>query len=64
MKGKELTEERQQELVDAVIEELKKDMQIGDFTVLDELLKFIPAKNLVQALPEEQWSEFPEVKIK
>ena len=37
-----LDEERRQELVDEVIKELKKDIDLGDYTVLFELLKFIP----------------------
>lgn len=55
-------EERKQQLVDAVIKDLKKGFKVGDYTVLDELLKFIPAKNLVQALPEEQWTDFKDIK--
>ncbi len=47
-----------QKLVDAVIEDLKKGFMHGDYTVLEELLFFIPKENLVQALPEEQWSKF------
>lgn len=57
-------EDRQQLIVDTVIESLKEDMKHGDYTVLDELLKFIPLTNLVQALPEEEWTKFPEVKLK
>ncbi len=45
-------------LVDAVIEDLKKGFEHGDYTVLDELLHMIPEKNLIQALPEERWQEF------
>jgi hypothetical protein len=52
-------EERKQKLVDDVIEDLKESLASGDFTVLDELLKFIPSKNLIQALPEEKWSDYP-----
>lgn len=59
-----MTEDRKQELVDEVIEELKRDLSQGDETILDELLKMIPARNLVQALPEEKWKNYPEIKIK
>jgi len=52
-------EERKQKLVDDVIEDLKESLVQGDYTVLDELLKFIPTKNLVQALPEEKWGDYP-----
>lgn len=51
-------ENRKQKLVDDVIEDLKKSLAQGDYTVLDELLKFIPSKNLVQALPEEKWGDY------
>jgi|GEM_PF-1138733 len=47
-----------QPLVDAVIEELKKSMALGDYTVLDELLKFIPWEILKGSLPEEMWEQF------
>lgn len=57
-------EERQQLIVDTVIESLKNDMKHGDYTVLDELLKFIPLTNLVQSLDESVWKKFPEVKLK
>ncbi len=57
-------EERKEKLVDAVIEELKDDFKHGDYTVLDELLKFIPLPNLVQSLPEEMWKNFPELTLK
>jgi len=41
-----------QELVDKVIEQIKKDIAQGDTTVLDELLKFIPIEYLKGSLPE------------
>lgn len=48
-----------QKLIDAVIEDLKENsFKHEDYTVLDELLSFIPVKNLIQALPEEQWDKY------
>jgi hypothetical protein len=47
-----------QKLVDAVIEDLKESFAFGDYTVLEELLFFIPKDNLIQALPEELWEKF------
>ncbi len=38
------------QLVDRVIEQIKKDMESGDLTALDELLRFVPEKNLVAFL--------------
>ena len=44
-------------LVDAVIDELRKNFEQGDYTVLDELLHLIPRGTLINALPEEEWSK-------
>lgn len=54
-------DERRQQLVDEVIEELKEQFEGGDYTVLDELLKFIPNKNLIQALTESKWKQFKDL---
>jgi len=45
-------------LIDAVIEDLKPGFEYGDYTVLEELLGFIPTENLIQALPEEEWKNW------
>ena len=50
--------ENKQRIVDAVIEDLKKSFAVGDYTVLEELLFFVKKKNLIQALPEEDWKMF------
>jgi hypothetical protein len=50
-----------QQLVDAVIEDLKKGFAQGDYTVLDELLNKLPVKTLVQSLPEEDWQVYDEL---
>jgi len=52
-----VTEEKQV-VIDAVIEQLKKDFIQGDFTVLDELLGFVPIKPLIHSLPEELWVKY------
>jgi len=51
-----------QPLVDAVIEDQKRSIALGDLTVLDELLKFIPWEILKSSLPEEQWERFNNLK--
>lgn len=51
-----------QVLIDVVIEDLKNGFAHGDYTVLDELLSMLPTKNLIQALPEERWKQFDELK--
>jgi hypothetical protein len=53
-----MAKKTKQEIVDAVIDDLKKGFEVGDYTVLEELLFFIPRKNLIQALPEEEWKSF------
>jgi hypothetical protein len=42
-----------QQLIDAVIEEIKNDVQYGDFTAIEELLKFCPVPNLISYLPDD-----------
>lgn len=42
-----------QELIDEVIEEIKRDISSGDLTALDELLKAIPLSYLNGYLPEK-----------
>lgn len=69
-------DERKQLIVDAVIEQLKDDIsgssdimrmemnRIGDYTVIDGLLKMLPCHVLVDSLPEEEWEKYPEHKFK
>jgi hypothetical protein len=44
-------------LIDAVIDQIKEDVEKGDLTAIEELLGFIPIKNLVAYLPEEQTND-------
>jgi hypothetical protein len=48
----QLPTDEDQPLVDEVIEDIRKQFNEGDITVLDELLKFIPIEYLKGALPE------------
>lgn len=41
-----------QELIDKVIEDIRKQFQEGDLTVLDEMLKQLPIQCLTATLPE------------
>jgi hypothetical protein len=45
-------------LIDAVIEQILKDVEDGDTTAVWALLSFIPKDNLLEFLPEEQWIKF------
>lgn len=42
-------------LVDEAIEQIKEQIENGDVTAIDELLRFVPIKNLIQFIPEENW---------
>lgn len=50
-----------QQLIDRVLEEMVKDVKLGDLTVLEELLRFIPDKNLIQALNENEWGLYKDL---
>jgi hypothetical protein len=41
-----------QEIVDEILENIKKDVADGDMTAIEELLKFLPIENLKNYLPE------------
>lgn len=56
------SDERKETIVDDVIESLKEDIISGDYTVLDELLKMIPEKALIQSLDESQWQKYLQIK--
>ena len=47
-----------QKLIDAVIEEIKNDLNNGDETALDALLYNVDRHLLVQYLPEEEWHKY------
>jgi hypothetical protein len=42
-----------QELIDNVLEQIKNDVNSGDVTAIEELLKRIPIKYLISYLPEK-----------
>lgn len=49
--GMEETEDMDN-LVDSVIDQIKEDINGGDLTAIDELLRFVPKENLIGYLPE------------
>ena len=53
-----MASDKKEKVKEAVIESLKRDFLLGDYTVLDELLNFVPTKNLIQSLSEEEWGKF------
>jgi hypothetical protein len=40
-------------IIEAVIEQMKEDLQYGDVSAIYEMLEFLPKKNLLAYLPEE-----------
>ena len=48
-----------QKLIDAVIKQIRKDINTGDETAIEELISTLPHDRLVGFLPEEQWIEHP-----
>ena len=50
--------DKKQKVVDAVIEQIKKDLSVGDETCLEELLSFLQTKTLISYLPEKDWEKF------
>jgi hypothetical protein len=48
----------EQDLIDAVINQIRYDISFGDETAIDELLGFIPTENLIGYLPEEDAEKF------
>ena len=46
---------RKDALIEAVHDDIVKQVQEGDTTVMAELLKFVPHENLLQSLKEDHW---------
>ena len=42
----------QSDLIDRVLDQIAQDLEGGDLTALEELLKFVPRENLIAYLPE------------
>ena len=47
-------------LIDAVLEQIRKDVRDGDLTAIEELIMRLPHHRLVAYLPEDQWINHPE----
>ena len=47
-----------QVLLDRVVKRIELDLEQGDVSAVEELLQFIPRKNLIGFLPEEEWKNF------
>jgi hypothetical protein len=45
-----------QELIDLVLNQIAQDVDNKDFTAIEELLKYVPEKNLIAYLPEGEYN--------
>lgn len=39
-------------LIDAVLEQIKADIEAGDLTAIEEMIRYLPADVLIDFLPE------------
>jgi hypothetical protein len=46
------TDNSRQRLIDAVLEQIKADVQNGDLTTVEELIRELPTDTLINFLPE------------
>lgn len=51
------------ELVDEVTDSLLKDIALGDLSILDELLRKLPIKILIESLDENNWKKYKDFLI-
>jgi hypothetical protein len=42
------------ELIELVLKQIVEDVKVGDLTAIEELLSFVPTKNLIGFLTEEK----------
>ena len=45
-----------QDLIDLVLNQIAQDVDNKDFTAIEELLKYVPEKNLIEYLPEGEYN--------
>ena len=48
-----------QKLIDAVLSQIVKDVESGDVTAIEELIRTVEHDRLVLFLPEDQWINHP-----
>jgi len=47
-------------LIDTVLDHIIYQVNDGDLTAIEELLKSVPREKLIAFLPEELWDQFPQ----
>jgi len=55
-------EQLEDELIDTVIAEIKRDIECGDVSAIHCFLTLCPIEQLVQFLPEEKWKNFSKLR--
>ena len=50
--------EGESKLVNEVMAQMENQIHIGDWTAIDELLRFVPRENLIHFLPEKMWKKY------
>lgn len=48
-----------QKLLDAVVEQIRSDVNSGDLTAVEELIRTLDYDRLLNFLPEDQWINHP-----
>jgi hypothetical protein len=48
-----------QRLLDRACEQIRKDVETGDLTAIEELLKNVSSEALQTFLPEDEWIHYP-----
>ena len=51
------------EVIDKVIEQIKKDIFVEDWTAIEELLTFVPLENLIGFLPEGEVDDLMDTSV-
>ena len=52
-----------QKLIDAVLSQIVKDVESGDVTAIEELIRTVEHDRLVLFLPEDQWINHPKEEL-
>lgn len=51
-----------EDLIETVFQQIRQDINSGDYTAIEELLKTISINDLINFLPEQDWEQFENLK--
>ena len=51
------------EVIDKVLDQIRKDILVEDWTAIEELLTFVPLENLIGFLPEDQVDDLMDTSV-